>query len=139
MPAFNLMRSEPRILDSSGGGRESLISSHLYIIYVLKNTLTLDWKAVIRFRKYNRDPQPSDYFRAKLMLYFSWQNEEADLLGGHSSYQAHYQAVSAAVLVNERKYNQVVHDPYEVLESGPPQHIYGQILHLQLKRVDCKP
>ena len=57
------------------------------------------------------------------MLYFPWRNEEADLLGGHSSYQAHYQAVSAAVLENERKYNQVIHNPYEILESGPPQHV----------------
>ena len=80
-------------------------------------------QAVIRFRKYNQDLQPSDYFRSKLMLYFPWRNEEADLLGGHSSYQAHYQAVSAAVLENERKYNQVIHNPYEILESGPPQHV----------------
>ena len=47
-------------------------------------------QAVIRFRKYNQKLQPSDYFRAKLILYFPWRNEEANLLGGHSSYQAHY-------------------------------------------------
>ena len=71
-------------------------------------------------------------------MYFPWWNEEADLLGEHSSYQAHYQAVSSAIFENEQRYNQVVHDPIfeneqrynqvvhdpcELLESGPPQHV----------------
>ena len=80
-------------------------------------------QAVIRFRKYNLDLQPSDYFRAKLMLYLPWRNEEADLLGGHASYQAHYQTAHSLVFQNEQRYNQVVHDPHELLESGSPQHV----------------
>ena len=28
---------------------------------------------------------------------------------------------------NEQRYNQVVHDPHELLESGPPQHMWPDI------------
>ena len=47
-------------------------------------------QAVIRFRKYNKDTEPSNWYRAKLMLYYPWFNEQADLLSGYPSYEAHY-------------------------------------------------
>ena len=44
-------------------------------------------EAVIRFRKYNKDAEPSNWYRAKLMLYYPWYDEQADLLGGYSTYE----------------------------------------------------
>ena len=35
-------------------------------------------EAVIRFRHYNKDAEPSNWYRAKLMLYFPWYNEQTD-------------------------------------------------------------
>ena len=61
-------------------------------------------QAVIRFRKYNKDTDPSNWYRAKLMLYYPWFDEQADLLGGYPSYEAHYRHVSDTVLTNESKY-----------------------------------
>ena len=49
------------------------------------------------------------------------------MLGWHSSYQTHYQTVNSAVFENEQRYNQVVHDPHELLESGLPQHLWPDI------------
>ena len=43
-------------------------------------------EAVIRFRKYNKDAEPSNWYRAKLMLYYPWYDEQADLLGRYSTY-----------------------------------------------------
>ena len=63
-------------------------------------------EAVIRFRKFNREKEPSNWFRAKLMLYFPWYSEEADLLGGCSSYEEHYRRVHTIVSANEKKYTQ---------------------------------
>ena len=37
-------------------------------------------EAVIRFRRYNKDAEPSNWYRAKLMLYYPWYDEHADLL-----------------------------------------------------------
>ena len=42
-------------------------------------------QAVIRFRKYNKDSDVSNWYRAKLMLYYPWYVEENDLLGGCAS------------------------------------------------------
>ena len=43
-------------------------------------------QAVIKFRKYNEDTDPSNWHRAKLMLYHPWFNEQTDLLAGYPSY-----------------------------------------------------
>jgi hypothetical protein len=48
-------------------------------------------QAVIR--KYNKDTDSSNWYRAKLMLYYPWFDEQADLLGGYPSYEAHYRHV----------------------------------------------
>ena len=43
-------------------------------------------EAVIRFRRYNKDAEPSHWYRAKLMLYYPWYDEDTDLLGGYATY-----------------------------------------------------
>ena len=48
-------------------------------------------QAVIRFRKYNKGGDASNWYRAKLMLYYPWYDEESDLLGGCTSYAEHYE------------------------------------------------
>ena len=53
-------------------------------------------EAVIRFHKYNKDAEPTNWYRAKLMLYYPWYNEQADLLGGYLTYEEHYQHVHSS-------------------------------------------
>ena len=50
-------------------------------------------EAVIRFRKYNKQTDPTNWYRAKLMPYYPWFDEHRDLLGGYPSYEAHYRRV----------------------------------------------
>ena len=38
------------------------------------------------------------------MLYYPWYNEQTDLLGGYSTYEALYKHVSNIVRTNESKY-----------------------------------
>ena len=61
-------------------------------------------EAVIRFHKYNKDAEPSSWYRAKLMYYYPWYHEETDLLGGYDTYEQHYQHVQAIAHTNEQKY-----------------------------------
>ena len=84
-------------------------------------------QAVIRFRKYNKDTEPSNWYRAKLMLYYPWFDEHSDLLGGHLTYEAHYRHVSDTVLTNEAKYTQESVDELDVDEEGPPEHLWNSI------------
>ena len=49
--------------------------------------------AVVRFHKYNKDAEPSNWYRAKLMLFYPGYNEQTDLLGGCQTYEEHYRQV----------------------------------------------
>ena len=84
-------------------------------------------QAVIRFRKYNKDTEPSNWYRAKIMLYYPWFDEQADLLGGYPSYEAHYRHVCDTVLTNESKYTKEAIDELDVYEEGPPEHLWNNI------------
>ncbi len=49
--------------------------------------------AIIRFRKYNKDADASNWYRAKIMLYYPWYSEKIDLLGGFPTYAEHVEHV----------------------------------------------
>ena len=66
------------------------ISSHITLTGGFGRMNKRKREAVIRFRCYNTDTEPSNWYRAKLMLYFPWFNEETDLLGGYGTYEEHY-------------------------------------------------
>ena len=84
-------------------------------------------EAVIRFRRYNKDAEPSNWYRAKLMLYYPWYNEQTDLLGDYSTYEEHYRHVHSTVLANESKYSQADVDDVDIDENNPPEHLWSQI------------
>ena len=53
-------------------------------------------EAVIRFHKYNKDAEPSNWYRAKLM-YYPWYNEHVDLVIMHATYQEQYRHIQSIV------------------------------------------
>ena len=85
------------------------------------------YEAIIRFRKYNKEKEPSNWFRSKLMLYFPWYNEQIDIRGGYNSYEEHYRNVHAIVLGNEQKYTMSNIEDIEVDEDSHPQHMWNQL------------
>ena len=84
-------------------------------------------EAIIRFRRYNKDTEPSNWYHAKLMLYYPWFVEDVDLLGGFSSYEEHYHHVHSIVIASERKYSQTDVEDMEIDEDGPPEHLWANI------------
>ena len=84
-------------------------------------------QAVIRFRKYNKDSDVSNWYRAKLMLYYPWCDEEKDLLGGCASYAEHYEQVRAVVIENENKYTNEDIENVNVDDDNRPEHAWCQI------------
>ena len=81
-------------------------------------------QAVIKFRKYNKENDPSNWYRAKLMLYYPWFDEQADL---YATYEEHHRHVGTIVPTNESKYTKAdIHD-IEVDEDGPPEHLWNSI------------
>ena len=61
------------------------------------------------------------------MLYYPWFDEQADLVGGYPSYEAHYRHVCDTVLTNESKYTKEAIDEIDVNEDGPPEHLWQGI------------
>ena len=84
-------------------------------------------QAVIRFRKYNKETDLSNWYRAKLMLYYPWFDEEADLLGRYATCEEHYRHVKTIVQTNESKYTKADIDDIQVDEGGPPEHLWNSI------------
>ena len=82
---------------------------------------------MIRFRNYNKESDPSNWYRAKLMLYYPWFDEQADLLGGFSTYEKHYRHVKTTVMTNESKYTKADIEDIKVDENGPPEHLWNTI------------
>ena len=84
-------------------------------------------QAVIRFRCYNKEAEPSNWHRAKLMLYYPWYDEHVDLLGGYSTYEEHCRHVCHVVHANESKYTQADVEDIDIDENGPPEHLWSSI------------
>ena len=84
-------------------------------------------EAVIRFTRFNKDKEPSNYYRAKLVLYYPWRNEDIDLLGNYETYEEHYNHVQDVVIDNESKYNEIPDNNTEYNENGPPEHLWAGI------------
>ena len=84
-------------------------------------------QAVIRFRKYIKEIDPNNWYRAKLILYYPWFDEQADLLGQYATYEEHYRHVRTIVQTNEGKYTKADIDDIEVDEDGPPEHLWNSI------------
>ena len=83
--------------------------------------------AVIRFRKYSKETDLSNWYRAKLMLYYPWFDEQADLLGGYETYEQHYNHVKNMVQANEIKYTKEEIEDIDVDADGPPEHLWNSI------------
>jgi len=47
-------------------------------------------EAVIRFHRYSKDAEPINWYRAKLMLYFPWYDEDRVQ---YATYEEHYNSV----------------------------------------------
>ena len=84
-------------------------------------------QTVIRFRKYSKEIDCCNWYRAKLMLYYPWYNEQTDLLGGYSTYEAHYKHVFDIVRMNESKYTKADIEDIEIDEDGLPEHLWNNI------------
>lgn len=85
-------------------------------------------EAVIRFARFNKDKEPSNYYRAKLMLYYPWRNKDVDIIADCETYEERYNDMFNVVYDNECKYSEDPDvDDVEYDENGPPEHLWAQI------------
>ena len=88
-------------------------------------------QAIISFTKYNKESNPTNYYRSRLMLYYPWRDEENDSLGNFASFEEHYDHVITTILTNENKYTVNNVDDFDIDEDGPPEHVWTVWLQIQ--------
>lgn len=77
---------------------------------------------ILRSRGYNRNKDPENFCREKLMLFQPWR-EESDLLRGYDSYAAAFDADRHAVMSRAQRYdawNDLLH---EIVEQAEEAHM----------------
>jgi hypothetical protein len=88
-------------------------------------------EAVIRFRRLHKEKEPDDFFRAKLMLFLPWRDEERDLILDYDSYQSHYLTVRDDIHEEELKFTknlELIEDAINELHvNRPPEHAWAGI------------
>ena len=88
-------------------------------------------EAVIRFRKFNVQKEKSNFYRAKLMLYLPWRDEDSDLIAGYPDFESHYRDVLGEIMDNEERFSENVDLINEAIEQnaehGPPEHAWANI------------
>ena len=105
-----------------------------HIIY-LKNGIGKMHKrkqeAIIRFHKYNVERDSEKYYRAKLMLYFSWRDEDVDIIGDKGSFFERYTELLEEVVNMEEHYShnaQTLEQAQQaLLDGGPPEHAWANV------------
>ena len=76
------------------------------------------WKkeAILKTRQYNLHGDPEKYYHAKLLLYYSWSNEN-ELISGFKSYEQSYISKQDRIVSNANKFN----DDCEVFDVSPDE------------------
>lgn len=83
--------------------------------------------------KYSERTDPTNWYRAQLMLYYPWYDEQVNLLGGYETFEQHYNHVKNIVHNNQKKYT----NTDMTLVKMAHLCIYGiALLHLP-RKVEC--
>ena len=87
-------------------------------------------EAIIRFPKHNIEKDSEKYYRAKLMLYYPWRQEN-NIMGESASYCDQYRNCLEDITENEQHYTQNGPSFEEAMQDlnkfGPPVHAFANV------------
>ena len=97
-------------------------------IKLVDNFGTMHKRSIVRFHQPNKEKNPNDFFRTKLMLYLPWRKESTDLLCGYTDYISHYQHCqeSQKMSVNIQPTWKISLTTFTSLMNPVHHNIYGQ-------------
>ena len=76
---------------------------------------------IIRYVNYNREKDPENYFRERLMLFYPWKNESTDLKGIYNTFQDSYKAHKQQIIPVQKKYehyNDILEEAVEEADAN---------------------
>ncbi|MCG8076810.1 MAG: AAA family ATPase [Candidatus Thiodiazotropha taylori] len=65
---------------------------------------------IIRYVRYNKQKDPENYYRERLMLFMPWRNEAKDLIGSFDTYKAHYYTLKTTIEPKQNEYEHHVEE-----------------------------
>ena len=71
---------------------------------------------IIRYRRYQKEKEPANFYREKLMLYVPWRNEDNDLI--NIDHQTKFESLASTIMEKERQYVEDAAQDYAVIESS---------------------
>ena len=71
---------------------------------------------IIRYRRYQKEKEPVNFYREKLMLYVPWRNEDTDLI--NIDQQTKFESLASAIMDKERQYVEDAAQDYVAIESS---------------------
>jgi hypothetical protein len=88
-------------------------------------------ESIIRFRRYHQEKESEEFYRAKLMLFLPWRNEDTDLIKHFETHHLHYRHVRDELRDEEEKYTQNAEIIEDVIldnaVNGPPEHAWAEV------------
>ena len=86
-------------------------------------------QAILHTRRYKCHTEPEKYYHAKLLLYYSW-NQEDDIISTYQSYQDSYISKQHIIHQNAQKFNEdcvAFHIDLQDLEHNIPQSAWEMV------------
>ena len=71
---------------------------------------------IIRYRRYQKEKEPVNFYREKLMLYVPWRDEDNDLI--NIDHQTKFDSFLSTILDRERQYVEDAAQDYAAIESS---------------------
>ena len=71
---------------------------------------------IIRYRRYQREKEPTNFYREKLMLYVPWRDEDIDLI--NIDHQTKFDSLASTIMEKERQYVEDAAHDYAAIESS---------------------
>ena len=101
---------------------------------------------IIRYRRYQKEKEPANFYREKLMLYVPWRDEDKDLI--NIDHQTKFESMAAAIMDREKPYVEDAAQDYAAIESSyeketreeffnsREEDVPGEFAHLGLREHD---
>ena len=70
---------------------------------------------IIRYRRYQKEKEPANFYREKLMLYVPWRDEDNDLI--NIDHQTKFDSLASTIMEKERQYVKDAAQDYVAIES----------------------
>ena len=71
---------------------------------------------IIRYWRYQREKEPTNFYREKLMLYVPWRDEDIDLI--NIDHQSKFDSLASTIMEKERQYVEDAAHDYSAIESS---------------------